>query len=177
MKHNLSKILLIVFCTLAIFSCSKDEDEAKPNNNITYDGKSYVIATGVFDLDATVDNFNSANGYYQDIILVDNNFTVSNGGFSGTGNAVSISLISATAEIEAGTYNFQSVEAQYKPGDFTAGAVFVNFSMSSGTGGRYQFTDGKVVVTKSGDTYTVTIDGTADGKEVKASFTGKVTTI
>jgi hypothetical protein len=172
MKQKLQITLLLTALTISFFSCKKSDE--KPANKFTYDSKTYALKSGTVDLDT--DDQDDDPLYYHNVILY-TGLTIENHDFTGTGNVISFDIASATGSVEAGVYNFDDVEANYKAGDLTGLSVFINYNTSAKTGDRYELTAGTATITKSGETYTIDITGTANSKAITIHFSGLLPTL
>jgi hypothetical protein len=171
MKQKLQITLLLAALAISTFSCKKDDE--KPANKFTYDSKTYTLKSGTVDLDT--DDQDDDPLYYHDIILY-SGVTIDNHDFTGTGNVISFDIASATGSVEAGVYNYSDA-SDYKAGDLTGLSVFINYNTTAQTGDKFELTAGKATITKSGETYTIDIEGTVNSKAVTVHFSGLLPTL
>lgn len=106
--------------------------------------------------------------------------------YTGTGNYISIDLLSNDATIEPGTYsaadNGATAVGNFVKGYDTEmwGMKFYNwgscwFNVENGTESGQKIVDGSIVVAKNGSTYTITITGkTSGGDDVYAEYKGQI---
>jgi hypothetical protein len=164
--------VLLIAITLSVLSCTKEEDQSK--NYFNYDGKNYGLAAGYGFYDQDTDTDPPA--YFHEVVLVGRGITVTENDFAGTGNLIAFTIGSASQTVEPGTYHYNLVEGSFKAGDLVSGLVGFNVNTEDYTGIVHFFSDGKVVVTRSGDTYTLDVDVVADGKPLKVHFVGPLPT-
>ncbi|WP_372755934.1 hypothetical protein [Mariniflexile sp.] len=140
------KLSCLLFVSLAIFSCSEDDDQESFSNSITYDGSVFSVE------DAYLYDFGSSEGYFVR-------------GFSLEGT------LSEDMEIEFSGIFASKGEESFTPGTFK----FVNLDEEGDIenypdmlyGEAYIFTGeselkvvaGDIVISKSGDGYSYAISG------------------
>ena len=99
---------------------------------------------------------------------------------TGQGNAIALSIYSATQNLDAGTYTRAGLESPAKVFEMPEGHVQLDdMDPSSSSQGTqvFSFTAGQMTVTRSGRDYAIDIAGTIEGKILKAHFTGMMTTL
>jgi hypothetical protein len=171
---NFKLITLIFIIVLGTFttSCDNDDDAVAPAaivNEFTYDGTTYSLSQGI--LEYYGDN---GNGSYDfDISLFSDGFTIDlvNGEFTGRGDGVYLDLNSDNmADLSDGTYIFDINRDAYV---ISAAGIYIDFDAQSQTGTPITASSGEVILTKSGDEYTVNFDlFTASGAAVTGQYTG-----
>jgi hypothetical protein len=165
-KGFVKSMLTLAVVALMITSC-KDDKEEGPASYFTLENEKNPLKLGALYVDpSSSTNSQTGAAYYRhDIVLAGDGFEVdlSNGDaeIKGQGNAMALSIVSASQELEAGTFNFTGTEENPTPFDFWDGTVYMNYNTETEAHDAvYQFTAGKITVTKSGDIYTVDFEGT-----------------
>lgn len=100
---------------------------------------------------------------------------------TGKGDVIILEITSPTTDLEPGTYTYVGSDNNNKPFDFWNSLILLDYSTTTtNTGEAYEFLTGKIVVTKSGDTYTIDFDGTvalggaSTSKPIKGHYVGKL---
>jgi len=171
MKSNFRTMIISTMLVVTMMAC-KDKEEG-PKNTYTVDGTSKALKSG-YSLYAATANKNPDTGvsyYWNDLLLLTDGLRVepNNGDpqLKGTGDAVYLGLAGSTQELEAGTYNFTGSDEKNNPFDFWGGNLEVTRDMEKRTMSKvYRFIEGKIIVTKNGDKFTINVDG----KVQEASF-------
>jgi hypothetical protein len=178
MRIGPQRILMLASFLFALSSCSSD-DENKLPNSVTIDGTDLTVTNAVLSVDSEQSTSEVDNGpmYFHEIILY-NGLTVSGNELKGTGNSVSLMVVSSESTLKPGTYSFNSNIAQAKAMDLTGAVLRLNYTMDTEKGDRYEdITVGDVTVDQSGDVFTIDFTGIINGKSVTAYFEGKLSTI
>lgn len=173
-------IIVLALVALVLPSCKKED---KIPNQFTIDGSVKFLNSAVFFSNQTpsvdpADPFDSELYYHHVLTLLSEGFTLNGNVINGTGNALDLEINSPSINLEPGIYNFTSLSQNAKAFDFEEGRAFLNFSTQNSTGEILEFTpgeSGKVIVSKSGNTYTVDVEGIADGKIIKGHYSGALT--
>lgn len=181
MKNTFKLILVSFLVGTIILSCDKKEGTEKTN---------YVkIGNNEFKLvDGSLENYGpdtdtadgwEYNGYNLDLILISDGLTISNSdgelSISGKGNAVYFELIvSAADQLVPGEYVFNDNYSDLPTGCFDYSEYYLNVDSSDeGSENDTEITSGKIVVNKSGDIYTITIDCKDEkGNTVSGNYKG-----
>ncbi len=149
----MKKILLFAVLTMAVTatSCKKDDDN-KNTNKITFNGQEYAVKQA-WQVDLGLDLFS-----------LDFETT------SGEIFEFSIYCMTGSTRIAPGTYNYTSGIASAPC--ITRGGLY---SSLDDVPPSASMTSGNIKVDISGDTYTVTINGSFDtNKAISGSYTGKI---
>jgi hypothetical protein len=173
-----------------VSSCSDDNDP-KSDNHFTLDEVKKSISSAVLFYDgAPMDNDVTGETFYRnDLILYSGLKLVEEEDgeieLLGEGNAVVFQINTSSQELEEGTYTWTGTEENPAVFDFWDGAVYLSFNTETEGGEMWDFVDGEIQVSKSGDTYTIELigtinadldhDGIFDEVDVTASYKGKVT--
>jgi hypothetical protein len=163
-KVKLHFLFFVVF-TIVLSSC-KDDDDSKntPDNKFTFGTTEVKIEKGAFIYDVSPGQDTDGNDYYRnELFFAPSGVTITAAGeddfdVTGEGTILTLLINNSGQELQVGTYTWQGEENE-KPFDFWDGTVYVNWNTNSE--GRYRMTEGTVVVTKSGSTYTITAEGEA----------------
>jgi hypothetical protein len=171
-RMRMSMVAIVVL--LAASACKKDEVAVAPTNTFTIKGATKTIK-GVSFLysSASVTSGTGKTYYVHDLILYTDGFTVSNGLLTGgKGDAVGFTVYGSSKNLDAGTYTLNNTKANFEPLQMY-GSAFLNYDLIAKTGDESMFTATSLVVTKSGDTYT--IKGTDAASATVLQYTGLVT--
>lgn len=167
MKTNVTMKMLAFAMLLISFASCKDDDDS-PKNNYTVDGSTKTIKAGylLYDNHASTNSETGDLYYLHDIVFITDRLRLdmSNGNdvfdLQGTGNALSLVIVSATKDLEAGTFNFSTREPSETPFDFKSGSLFVNVDAAANwADALYIFTEGKITVDKIGDAFKIDVEG------------------
>jgi len=168
MKNILLTFLFI--SSIFLISCGDDEVEDTPNDNndaiavsgvVTYNGASYSISSGFLSAVNVSNDIARRTFFIADVMLSPSGTGVtapSNFGiiitstFSSTG----------TASVIPGTYDSKS--------DRNGRSVDIRVQTSSGT--EEAFTEGTVVISESGNSYTLTFDAPFRGTRLEGTVSG-----
>ncbi|HYF70103.1 MAG TPA: hypothetical protein VD884_18305 [Ohtaekwangia sp.] len=169
------KIQHFSFCvaiaaTLGFSSCKDDDEKSKaPDNKFTLESLSEKITDAALIYDESEAEDDEGNPYHRNSIafITEGGQLVSDpqyGGvnFDGDGSYFELFLNNEGQTLEAGNYPFQTEENE-QPFDFWLGVVVTERNTDNEKG--YRFTDGAVVITKSGSTYDIKVEG-----EVRETF-------
>lgn len=172
MKTAKTLLLMAAFVLPVLFAaCSKDDDDKK--NHFKYDGNTYEMTSGVML------NWGQwwGEGYNFDLYLFSEGINY-NGiwDITGTGHGIFFELYSPNEnELAAGTYNYDP-EDEGDPFTFSWADFVIDYDIENETGTEIDIVGGTVKVEKSGSTYTITIDATAQGgKPVTGYYKGTFT--
>lgn len=160
-----------------VSACKDDDDEKKPSNSFTYDGAKTNIKTALFiyDEDPSASPVTGADYYRHELVLMSDGFTISGDDISGTGNAIDLEINGGSRDLDPGTYNFTGTEEDAQPFEIWDAGIYLNFNTLTSAGTIHDFTAGKLIVSKSGDTYTIKVEGTANGKAIEGQYIGPIT--
>jgi hypothetical protein len=169
--------MIALAITMAFVSSCKDDDENKPSNSFTYDGTKTDIKSVLFmyDESPSASPVSGVDFYRHELDLLSDGFTISGDDISGTGNAIVLEINGGSVNLDEGTYNFTGTDDNAQPFEIWDAAIYLNFSTSTSTGTIHDFTAGKLIVSKSGDIYTIKVEGTANGKAIKGQYIGSIT--
>jgi hypothetical protein len=170
------KILTIILLSMIIFAgCKKDKKESSFSNYVKYDSKMYPIDKGVLE---NYGQWEEDGAYNLDLTLFSEGITLleSGGeisGATGKGHGIYLEMYtSSPSQLDNGTYEYDywSEEA----GTFDYGWVTINYDAAIKDAEIDQDIEGgTVTVTKTGDTYEITINCTdEDGKSVTGYYKG-----
>jgi len=156
------KTLKTMFCLLLLggtltTGCKKDKDDNQSGN-----GNSYTY------LDATT-KIASANYLITTVLNVNTLSVVLKG--EGNSKWIQLYFYKSGNTIPLGAFTYKTnLDNTYNPATNFAGGT-INLDIAS----SHEMNGGKVNVTKDGDNYTITVDGTTTRGAVKATYTGKIT--
>jgi hypothetical protein len=177
MKKTITNLFLFAATVLFITSCKSDDKE--PANAFAYDGKTYTLKQAYKDSDSDPQNIGGHDVYDLQFVLASDGITVDDAGdFHGTGNAITFEIFTSANDIVAGTYSFIENESDAAALKFYDESVYINYNVDQNTGETHDAgTVGQIKVSKSGDTYTIDIAATIEGKSVKGHYKGKIITV
>ncbi|MFT5926202.1 MAG: hypothetical protein ACI9WL_000947 [Rubritalea sp.] len=173
---NFKLITLIFIIVLGTFttSCDNDDDAAAAVpvaivNEFTYEGTSYNLSQGILE-----DYGDNGNGSYDfDISLFSDDFTIDlvNDEITGRGEAVYLDLNSDNmADLSDGTYVFDINRDAFV---ISVAGIFLDYDIQAQNGTAVQASSGEVILTKSGDEYTISFDlSTATGDAIIGQYKG-----
>ncbi len=136
-------------------------------DNTTYGGNTITLKVGTDGV-----------GYYYDWNLWADVYT-------GTGNFLAVDFYSEDGKLQPGTYTPADSES-VGPGNFVMGYdtemwgyMYYDWgtcwwTVDNGTTSAAKILDGTIVVKKSGTTFTITLNATADGEEIYAEYSGPI---
>jgi hypothetical protein len=173
---------LIAFAMVGLsFSAYSDDDkkEEKPKNQFTVDGAATPITSAAFiyDEDASISDVDGNPYYRHELALLPVTITIQGTLAKGTGNMIDLMINGSTIELAPGTYVFTGEEENAKALEVWAAYLEMNFNSTTNTRDESLFTSGELVISKSGETYTIDFEGTAGGKAVIAHYVGVLTSI
>jgi hypothetical protein len=168
------KSLTVLAVVAVLITSCKDDKEDGPSNNFTVEGSKKGLSFGMLavDVDAATNNETGAVYYRHEIVLAGDGFELDMSGgdpdLKGQGDGIALAIVSATQELEVGTFNFTGTEENPTPFDFWDGNVYINYNTTTDeTDAVYIFTSGKITVAKSGDIYTIDFEGTVHQAETE----------
>jgi hypothetical protein len=85
---------------------------------------------------------------------------------------LSLGIVSATTELEPGTYSFTGTDVGSVAFDFWDGNAYTGLDTQAEE--SFPFTDGAVTVAKSGDVYTIDVSGVSGETAIEGHFVGKL---
>lgn len=172
---TLRLLSMVAILALATLSSCKDDDES-PSNFITFDGNTKALSSVLFLYGTEANEGSNGVFYRHELDLLGTGLSSnSNGEVSGKGDAIVLDLNGATTGLDAGTYAF--VDNEVALSAVWNGTHYADVDASgSGGGTQTEFTALTLKVAKSGDKYTIDLDGTAGGKAVKAHYEGTIIT-
>lgn len=189
MKERVVSCFVLLSAILLATSCS--DDETKPDNHFTLDGLKKELKGGVLFYDAeSMDNDVTGEVFYRNDLALYGGFelvTEDDGEIelSGEGNALYLSINTASQSLEEGTYTWTGTDENPAVFDFWTGDVYISYNTVTEDGESWEFTDGEIVVSKSDNKYTIALTGTISADldhdgiftdvQVSASYKGKVT--
>jgi len=173
---NYLKIGMALLIAVTMFSCDKDDDVSKEEENektnpVEFNGES-------FSWNDNAELWYYSDDQYYDMNLFTGSLKVDYGSLAGSGDWLKIDFYTSTpGTLVAGDYVVSNSEDE--------GTCTVNFDFDVDTYGQYPttgsstyFTSGKVTIKGSGDTYTVTFDVIDDeGNELKGTVTSSFATV
>lgn len=187
MKRNFFSLLLFAAAGVAFTSCDDNiagetAIKSTQTNYFALSGSTQDTPTGILQYNTKAEkNTASGESYYRhEIGLLTSEFEI---GYDetegliigGAGSSVWLDINSQTSSLEPGTYIFTGVDDSSRAFDFGYGAAEIE-------GKLYKFTSGKIVVAKTGNTYTIDFDGdvvaegATESKAVKGNFSGALKT-
>jgi len=178
--RTISQRIVLVACMLlsSVAGCKKDDDTKA--NAFTFDGHTRGLRSAFLLYAASPDiSAQSETPYYQNVFMLLSVGLAANGQTKvGRGNAIELSIYSATQDLDAGTYTFTGREKPATVFEMPEGHMQLDDASASSSSPRAQvfsFTAGLMTVTRSGRDYTIDIAGIIEGKVLKAHFTGMMT--
>jgi hypothetical protein len=172
MKRNILNILLLAGAVV-IFSSCKDDDE-KSAGSFKIEDVSTTIKTGVFIYSSELSGEND-DIYRHEVAFLGEGLSISDDEAVGEGNALLMEIVSSTTALEPGTYAFKGSDVGSEPFDFSYGTAYIDLNAADEQ--DFDFTEGTITVSKSGDVYTIDVSGTADGLAVEGHFSGKLVSL
>ncbi len=165
--------LLVISMPFAFSACDDDDDNDLngQENTFTYDGESYAIDHGLLFY---YGEYGGAHDY--DLILHSDGISFEEESFSGNGNALIFIIYSDSATgLTPGSYNYEEDE---EPFSFMEGEMLLEFDIATESGTEMWIEGGSIDVERSGNTYTLEINVTAeDGKPIRGTFEGGINLI
>lgn len=153
--------------SVSLFSCDKDDDVSKDENETT---NPVEFNDNGFTWNDNAELWYYNDDQYYDMNLFTSSLKVDYGRLTGSGDWLNVEFYTPTAgTLVAGDY------AVSDSGDESTCMVDISFDVDANsqypsTGSSTYFTSGKVTISGSGDTYTVTFDVTDDdGNELKGT--------
>jgi hypothetical protein len=177
MSLKLLSILSLIVCSVLIFSCR--ENDNTPANKFTYYDQDYPLKNGIIDLDHESSPGNSVGNspiYFHKLYLLTDGISISKNDSTGSGSIMSLTLVSATGEIDAGTY-FYASGVGVIAGDWT-GSMLIEYNSTWATV-RLLF-GGKVTIARDGDVYTIDVDSPehpGSPRRITAHYRGTLSTL
>lgn len=174
------RMIVAVACVLlsSMAGCEKDDD-IKANAFNFDDHTTGLRSAFLFYASSPEIGNENVTPYYQNtFMLLSTGVTTDAHTTTAQGNAIELSIHSATQDLDAGTYIFTGRESPATIFEIREGRVQLDdMSTSPSSQGTqvFSFTAGQMTVTRSGRDYTIDIAGTIEGKILKAHFTGIVT--
>lgn len=158
MKFTFRNLALIFLVAVGLMACN--DEAASPDNKFIFGETTYKIGTGAFFKDITPNTDGDGDTYHRnELVFLTEGLTITEDvSLAGSGSLVDLLINNTGTELQAGTYTWQS-EANEQPFDFWAGYITLNYGLESEI--EYVFTSGTLVITKSGNNYKATLEGTA----------------
>jgi hypothetical protein len=170
MKNSVSFVLLLCFIATILLSCS--EDDLDPYNRFAYNNKTYQIERAYLYLDSKGWQTNGVVTYEHSLSFL-NGLTVSDSELRGKGSLIRMILISSTPDLEPGEYVYMGTQPQWNAGVFYDAAVYIDFNAEALTGDIFSIHSGKVIISKSGNSYTIEFQGSANSSPFYGRYSGK----
>ncbi|MBT1705952.1 hypothetical protein [Chryseosolibacter indicus] len=158
--------ILSALVFMSVISCSDDDDSNTPANKFTIGDTTVVIKRAIFNQDPT----EGTDGFYNHTVgFASEGYEIKDGEhIEGKGSVASFSFYSKSETLAPGTYTYTGEEEVRTEGNvWSAGVdrgvtkvVFEGDVYSFG-GKEYDFSSGKIEISKSGDTYTIVFTGKA----------------
>jgi hypothetical protein len=170
------KAVAIAIILLSMASCKDDKDE-KPANQFTVDGSAKAVKTAlfIFDTQSSISDVDGQPYFRHELDLLTDGFTITGDDIDGVGSGLVLMINGSTINLDAGTYTFTGTEENPKAFELWEAYAYLDYNTDTGVGQELEFTAGKVTISKSGDIYTIDVEGTASGKAIKAHYTGAIT--
>lgn len=168
MNKNLFKIAIIILSVITFTGCSDDDDD-NAKGTFTYNGTTYELSNGVIESYGSI----TKSSYHLDLTLYSSGLNYEKG--TGTGNALYFEIFSSSnSDLVAGTYAYDP-EWTGEPLTFDFGAAYINFNITSESGTQVIINEGTVTISKSGSTYTITVNcKDANDNSITGSYTGSL---
>ena len=151
-------------------SCSDDDDKAA-DNKVTFDGKEFDLAWGLFDKYGKLSP--GDNAYNIDLILVSSgfNYDETNDEITGKGSDIYFEMFSESpTELLEGTYEY-AVDDAAEPFTFDDGDLVYNIDADQEECElEHTIKSGTVEVKKDGETYEITIKCTGENGEIISGY-------
>ena len=162
-KFNFFISAFAITLCVALSSCKSDDEKKAPDNKFTLGLTSEKIIDGGFIMDESVAEDDDGNTYHRNaVVFVTEGGELTNNPISGgvaftkKGSYVELYLNNKGQTLETGTYPFQTEENE-QPFDFWFGILVLKNNTEEEQ--AYRFISGNVVVSKSGSTYTIKVEG------------------
>ncbi|RAW02356.1 hypothetical protein [Pseudochryseolinea flava] len=163
MKLKLT-VLTAAMSLLALSSCKDDDKKIAVDNKLTANTETIKLTDAAFIWDTKAGTDDDGNEYYRnELAFLSAGMQISaneDGSPKLTGNATIMTLLinNDIQELQPGTYTWQGEEHE-QPFDLWDAYYYKNYDLESEQ--RYGFSTAQLVVTKSGDSFTLVLSGTA----------------
>lgn len=159
--RRLATICLSAAIAFSSISCSDDDDKE------TFDGEIFSIKSG-YSLGGVEREDGDGSSYYrQYVLLAGPGISVNGDEFTGTGDAITISFNTPEENFEAGTYTLSGFDDDITDNEaFDINYAYANYGLDGSKPTEkpttvLAFEEATLKVSKSGDTYTFHLVGTA----------------
>lgn len=173
---NFSKFLCLQVFIVFVFSACKKDDDVTPKSILTFDGKTYDLASGLL---IDYGQFKTTEGHAQVLFLYSSGIKIHEGAgkidsTSGKGHIVYFEIFSPLSNtLGEGEYIFDDT-ATFLAKTFGFSYVVFNADYITSDGEVHEIIQGKVNVKKDGNNYELTFDCTegSDGKKLTGYYNG-----
>ena len=173
---NFSKFLCLQVFIVFVFSACKKDDDVTPKSILTFDGKTYDLASGLL---IDYGKFKTTEGHAQVLFLYSSGIKIHEGAgkidsTSGKGHIVYFEIFSPLSNtLGEGEYIFDDT-ATFLAKTFGFSYVVFNADYITSDGEVHEIIQGKVNVKKDGNNYELTFDCTegSDGKKLTGYYNG-----
>jgi hypothetical protein len=184
MKNLLLSISIIFSMSMLFSSCDKNEDDFISNNYLKIDNSTYDLSSGILDYFASeIEDENCVSycatlGLYTDGFITDD--AIATDDVYGKGHLIIFSMTTSSSEkLVDGTYTFSELIPSPTM-TFDEGFYLINYELSENqdideaeSGGVVK--DGKILVSKTDDEYTIEIDCVGEnGETITGYYEGKL---
>jgi hypothetical protein len=170
-------MMTLAILMLAASACKKDE-VAAPTSSFTVDGASKNLKSAALLYATTSETSGTGKTYYRtELLLMSEGLTISGTKATGKGDAIDLFINGASQKLDEGTYTFTNTGSNPEPLQISKASIYINYDSITELGDQLKFTALNMTVTKSGDTYTIAITGTAGGKAIVGQYIGTVTNV
>jgi len=165
MNKNLLKLAVVLLLVSLVFTGCKKDDESS-SNSFSYNGKSYELTQGFL---VNYGSVSKSTVYNFDLYLLTSGINVETG--TGTGSYLYFEMFTdSSTGLGDGTYDYTDTYASLT---FDYAKIYIDYNIETQSGSYAYIYDGTVTISKSGSTYTITIDCVdTNNKTIKGSYTG-----
>lgn len=174
MKKVFTPIIVLLFFSLFIGGCKKDNKDEASKSYFTFNNTEYNLAKGFLE------NYGKSGdeGYNLDLTLLSDAFVIheSSGeidSITGTGSGINFEIFtSQSTKLDVKEYVYDATESG-ADGTFDFGMMVINYNAATEMGELLEITGGKVTVVSNGSDYEININcTTSNGKTITGHFKG-----
>ena len=175
MKNLFKPLIAVLVISLFIAGCKKDKEEETVKNYFNYNGSEYILSQGFLENYGKYED----EGYNIDLTLLSSDFTIHEGSgdidsISGKGDILLFEIYTSLPnKLDVKDYIYDAAETG-AAGTFDWGIIGMDLDMATATGTAFEITAGKVSITSNGSTYEITINCTANGKNITGYYKGSL---
>jgi hypothetical protein len=171
MKHLLKTCLASFILCALIIGCDEDDDRSSNKNSLKVGGSEHALSGGILSrLDQYQDNDGSYYGFRLYLFsksITPDVYSKWEIGFDGTGQILEMDIAVLSESLENGQYSFDSTFPYQRP------SFRGEYSLDNET--QTIFSSGTLTVSKNGDEYEFTLNGTdKNGDTVTGYYKGNL---